>query len=447
MKKQLIPVHYVLLILISIFGFSCTKDSLDKTVEPTGDTGKFTDLVIPEGFTWNTSKPLSLEIKLIDAEEKPVETNFEIYSSYPDGVKYLDGATDENGLFKSKYQVQSGTKSLVLVIPNESPIEITYIEKTIPELKNMEIYEAKGTYIVQQPSFKAKRNNYYQYYPSEHSFATLSFEDNWPYPADYDFNDVLIDYNVKTTASSYEMIDRIDMILYLRASGAHFHNGVGISFKHSWCWEGWPNPDISQVKVNGEVIPPESGTVYASYILIPDIEEYQPTYNTVEGKAFLDPIRFEVSIEFSSPAVDWWELDLPLNNMFIIVDQDRGREVHLPWYLPTALANPEYVGMGADASDPYAFEPDNFKSSDMIAGYYTYMTEEGYPWGLNIYFNEAGDNLFRYPVEFMDIREAYSPAFDGWVQYWSPWDWYKPEYRVEGKVYETIPDPVYPEMQ
>jgi len=447
MKKQTASISYVLLILISIFGFSCTKDSLDKTVEPTGDTGKFTDLVIPEGFTWTTAKNLQIDLLFVDDKDQPVTTDFEIYSDYPDGVKYMDATTAEDGSFKSKYKVAAQHKYMTIVLPGEEVVIVDYTDIALPDIGIEEAFEAKQTIVCKQSAFKSTRSETYQYFPAEEQFGTICFEDQWPYQGDYDFNDVVLDYNVKATFEDCFYVTKIDMVLYLRASGAAHHNGLGISFKHCWSWMGMPNPDIGSVKVNGNNIPAESGTMYPSYILIQDIEEIQPTHNTFPDNPFDDPIRFEVSIEFDSPAMDWWDVDLPLNNMFIFVNQDRGREVHLPWKVPTALANPDYVGTASDASDPYAFDPSNFKSTNSVAGYYTYMTEEGYPWGLDIYFDEAGDNLFRYPVEFMDIREAYSPAFDGWVQYWSPWDWYKPEYRVEGKVYETIPDPVYPEMQ
>ena len=39
-------------------------------------------------------------------------------------------------------------------------------------------------------------------------------------------------------------------------------------------------------------------------------------------------------------------------NPFIIVDLERGKEVHLPNYSPTDLANDNYFGTYADDSNP-----------------------------------------------------------------------------------------------
>ena len=97
-----------------------------------------------------------------------------------------------------------------------------------------------------------------------------------------------------------------------------------------------------------------------------------------------------------------------------------------------------------DASDPYAFDPGNFKAGNMVIGYYTYMTEEGFPWAMDIYMDSDDEDLFLYPVEFTDIANAYT-SFEGWVEESDPWEWYLPEYRVVDSIYSKIPTPPYGE--
>jgi len=450
MKATKISSLILMMALILFSAISCKKDTSSPTPDPQPTNNGFTGLKVQEGFTWSTAEYLILDLQFVDDADNPLATSFEVYSQFPGGVKFMDGASNANGTFYRKYKIANYRSSVTVVIPNQAPVVIGF-DKINTQIGNLTstAFQAKQTIMVSNPGFKSVAEETYQYYPAEGQFGTISFEDTWPHTADYDFNDVVLDYNVLGTFNDDNEVTKINMVLYLRASGANamngHGNGVGISFKHSWSWDG-PYADIASVTVNGETVAQEA-TNYASFILIDNVEDYQKTFNTFANQAFIEPTRFEVEIIFNTPAEDWWEVELPLNNIFIFDALNRAREIHLPWCMPTSLVDPEFAGFDKDFSDSIAFDPTNFKAGNMVVGYYTYMTEEGYPWAINLYFDEAGDNLFRYPVEYMDIREAYAPAFAGWVENWDPDDWFLPEYRVEGKVYETIPDPVYPEMQ
>lgn len=80
-----------------------------------------------------------------------------------------------------------------------------------------------------------------------------------------------------------------------------------------------------------------------------------------------------------------------------MVDQTRGREVHLPDFAPTTLANSSLFGTHNDDSDPQS-------------GRY-YKTDLNLPWGLHL----SGPVSFRYPVEYAEILDAYLD-FAGWAQ-------------------------------
>lgn len=447
MKKHRLILLALMVVLSGIIATSCKKDTNDDP-QPSGSESNFTDLNVPDGFTWSTSRFLEIDLAFVNESDEPVPSSFEIYSEYPGGAKYMSGNAAEDGIFYRKYKISGHRESFFVVLPNQDPVEVPFEQAfiTIGDNDEFEAYQAKKTITVENPQLKSVSEETYQYFPAEGLFGTIGFEDTWPWQADYDFNDVLLDYNVKATIDDDGLVTKIDMILYLRASGAGYKNGFGISFKHSWCYENEPLADIASVTVNGVPVAPED-TEYPSYILIEDISEYQPTYNTFMDQPFVYPTRFEVEIVMNTPAWDWWEVELPLNNPFIIVNQDRGREVHLPWYLPTSLADPDYVGTGVDASDPEAFNPDNFKSGNMVIGYFTYMTENEYPWGINVYFDDENGGLFQYPVEFCDISNAYYPAFSNWVENWDPWEWYLPEYTVADSVYTKMPSPPYPESE
>jgi len=123
------------------------------------------------------------------------------------------------------------------------------------------------------------------------------------------------------------------------------------------------------------------------------------------------------------------------------VNQDRGKEIHRPYDLPTSLANPAYAHTADDFTDLDVFLPENYK---VVGGYFTYMTEAMYPWAIDVYMGSSSDELFLYPAEFVQIQNGYS-SFEGWVETWDPYYWYLPEYRVPDSLYTKIPEPPYEE--
>jgi LruC domain-containing protein len=55
----------------------------------------------------------------------------------------------------------------------------------------------------------------------------LAFEDNWPSKGDYDFNDVVVDYNINTVTNAQNQVVEVIGEFTLRASGATYNNGFG----------------------------------------------------------------------------------------------------------------------------------------------------------------------------------------------------------------------------
>ena len=436
--KKFNPILIFAVITALFFLSQACKKNVDSPTPNPSEQG-FETLQVPENFTWLTSTPLKIDLKFVDQNQNPVVTSFEVYSKFPDGVKFMTGTSKSDGSYAKMYQIATYRTSFFVVIPGQDPVEVIFGETEVNEIS---AYEAKATITVESLSLKSTAAETYEFYPAEGKYGTLCFEDNWPSEADYDFNDVVIDYNVIATLNDDFLVTKINMQLFLRASGANNHNGFGISFKHSWSYDG-PYADIASVTVNGTPVTAEA-TDYPSFIIIDDIETWQPTYNSFMNQAFVAPTEFNVEIVLNTPAENWWELSLPLQNPFIIVNQERGREIHLPWHLPTSLADASYVGKGVDASDPYAFDPSNFKAGQVVVGYYTYMTEEGFPWAMDIYMDNDDEDLFLYPVEFTDIANAYT-SFEGWVEESDPWEWYLPEYRVVDSIYTKIPEPPYGE--
>ncbi|MEG2515033.1 MAG: DUF4842 domain-containing protein, partial [Bacteroidaceae bacterium] len=89
------------------------------------------------------------------------------------------------------------------------------------------------------------------------------------------------------------------------------------------------------------------------------------------------------------------ELKLPPYNPFIVINKERGKEVHLPFsYFPTSLANQSLFGTGNDCSNS-------------VLGFY-YVAKDNYPFAMHL------TGSFKCPKEQHKIQDAY-PQFSKWV--------------------------------
>lgn len=399
-----------------------------------------------ENFLWRTSMPLRINLQFKDALGNPIQIPFSVFTE-TGGSLLLTSRSLVDGSYNRNYTIASLRSHIVVVPENNDPVKIDF---TNIEIQNLPAYEAAGTITVNTPMLKSGNDiTLYEYYPSETAYGTLAFEDKWPIQPDYDFNDVVIDWNYRYTLNADDpyKVDKLDMKFYLRGNGAHYHNGFGISFKQSWSSSPFSLP-IQSMTINGNPAIMESGQNYPTIIVFNDAKDILQGWNTIMSNPFDNPVPFHVEIVFSTP-VDSWELPYPPYNPFIIVDQenngDRGIEVHLPWEVPTDLADPSYVQTYQDFSDPEAFIPGNFTGSlKMVVGYYTYMTQNGLPWAVNVYIDD-NSTFFLYPQENVEIIDAY-PQFEDWFVNWnySSYDWYLRANAVEEYLYTKVPESMYP---
>ncbi len=264
--------------------------------------------------------------------------------------------------------------------------------------------------------------------------GTLAYEDLWPSKGDYDFNDLVIGYNFLITKNRSEQIMHITGTFTIYAFGASFYNGFGFTF---------PNVTPNQIiSVTGYELKPNSIHTMASNgleagqskatVIVYDDSFDQMTHpgigtgvNTELGAPYVTPKTLTIEMSFMNGnvpapggAVTFNELNIGNFNPFIIVNQMRGTEVHLPDYLPSDLADPSQLGTFEDASNP-------------TTGKY-YVTATNLPWAINI------PAFFDYPIEKTDITQAYNHfaewAESGGQQYQ---DWYEnlPGYRNASFIY------------
>lgn len=262
------------------------------------------------------------------------------------------------------------------------------------------------------------------YYPASDT-STLVFEDLWPSYGDYDLNDLVVGYKFKIVTNSQHNVVEIYNTMIVRAQGAGMENGFGYQF-----------PTVNQssildvtgvgdqygydIRTNGT----ENGNSKAVIILFNKSHNVITKWNTVKNDPPSPFKTFNVYIKFSNngvPASGGWvslsTLDISKWNPFLVSNGERGREVHLPNYLPTDLVNTSLFGTVNDDTNP------------SIGKYYKSNTN--LPWALDI------TGHFDYPSEKSDIFQAYIHFVD-WVLSnglnYQDW-WSNPNYRNDDMIY------------
>ena len=154
--------------------------------------------------------------------------------------------------------------------------------------------------------------------PSKYGKGSIAFEDLWPTYGDYDFNDLAFTYRAIAVLNSDNRAVQLDFICRVKANGAGFNNGFGIEI------EGVAPNQVQSV----------SGTTYTyDYISFNSNGTEADQDNAViiftdNADNFL--IERTVSIKFTEP-ISTDNLGTAPFNPFIIINQERDKEVHLPY--------------------------------------------------------------------------------------------------------------------
>jgi len=240
------------------------------------------------------------------------------------------------------------------------------------------------------------------FYPAKDKPGTIAFEDLWPSQSDYDFNDIVLDYQINRITNAKNKIVEIDVITEVRAIGGSTRNGFGMQI--------YLSPDrIAGIKADFEFLDDaiklnengtEMGQKWATFIfftdackLLPHPGDGSPTINTTMGYHFVVPSEKKFRIFLKEP-VDPEIVSFDKLNPFIFRADERSSEIHLRGFPPTDLVNPELFGTGNDASNPEA-------------GIY-YQTKNGLPWVINVPVQ------FEYTIEKAEILKGYL-VFANWI--------------------------------
>jgi LruC domain-containing protein len=244
------------------------------------------------------------------------------------------------------------------------------------------------------------------YAPASDVYGSVAYEALWTNKGDYDFNDVVIDYQYKYGKDVSGKVRQVEVSMKVNTI-ADYKDGIGIMF------EGMADK-ISSVSGVGNV---------TGISVTNGIEDG----NGADGVIIISTdqkneiVTLNVTINFSDNGngVEKASLGDAPHNIFIFSQSTRGREIHLPGNKYTAKMDTNYFNTGDDSTSE-STQTTTFKTADEL------------PWALHI------AEKFDYPKEGKSIVEAYS-KFDDWAQSGgsASQDWYSNEtYKDNTKITE-----------
>ncbi len=306
-------------------------------------------------------------------------------------------------------------------------LDATEIQANYSQTGNLPDKDGDGIPDVQDayPNDPARAFNNYS--PAT-GFGSLAFEDLWPSTGDYDFNDLVMDYRFKIITNANNKVSDVIGSFVIRAIGAGLHNGFGFQFPGTGIAGNDVEVSGSRLKESFIILNPngtEAGQNKVTVIVFDNdykIMKFPGGFgiNVQPGATYVKPDTTIINIGFKPGTYSITDIGIDQFNPFIIINLNRGKEVHLPNYPPTSLANMTYFKTGNDDSDP-------------ATGRY-YKTISNLPWAIKV------TNGFNYTVEKVQITNAYL-KFADWAESSGVLvpDWYvkNPGYRNESNIYEA----------
>ncbi|MGF1773156.1 LruC domain-containing protein [Vibrio wakamikoensis] len=242
-----------------------------------------------------------------------------------------------------------------------------------------------------------------RYYPNATDYVTVAFEDNWPYTADYDMNDVVVSYRITEILRDGNVVkSKIDG--YLGAVGASYHNGFALRLK------GLNRSDIDtdttrliKNDVQSETSGLEQISNEAIFVISEDTTVYKldgcDFHRTLMSCGAEDvQLNFTLHVNIKDGTNTSSMMSMPYDP-FIFATPDyyhgagyfqpgRKWEVHLPNYEPTEQFDADlFAGLGRDVSN---------------ASTNTYFkTAENLPWAIMV------NDEWLWPTETTDLLAAY----------------------------------------
>lgn len=252
---------------------------------------------------------------------------------------------------------------------------------------------------------------YDNWYPAA-SYGTLMFEDLWPATGDYDFNDLVIDYRYNLVTNASNKVVEMKSKFVTRAIGASFHNGFAFQLNSLvpskvTAISGTRNFGANWISNASNGC--DNGQTYANIIVYDDAQQVLTSpggsgTNVILSNPYVAPDTTSVTVTFTSTSGQMINLGDVIFNPYIIVDQTRGKEVHLPDYVPSTKASSSYFGVDQDNTIP--------------ASNRYYKTVNNLPWALNVtssilYMHTINDFVTGY-LHFAEWAQSSGATYTDW---------------------------------
>jgi LruC domain-containing protein len=236
-------------------------------------------------------------------------------------------------------------------------------------------------------------------------FGSLAFEDLWPATGDYDFNDLVINYQFQTITSAANYVVEILGTFTVEAIGAHYQNGFGFQLPNNYIPDanitvsGYDLQEVGLISLlaNGTEANQSKNTIIVfdnAFNILPNTGG-ELGANTDPNGTYVVPDTINITMDFVNSTYTENDISISNFNPFIYIDLVRGKEIHLVDHAPTDLVDVLYFNTLHD-------------DSDESQGRY-YKTETNLPWAINVYEN------FDYPIEKTVVNQAYL-NFGTWAQ-------------------------------
>ncbi len=349
-----------------------------------------------------------------------ISSNPENDNSYTASSTFGNGTQLDNGycVFNDTGNTVSVTGLNASTTYHFTVIEYNYLSSTIyyagslayssnattlqPDTDNDGVADADDQYPNDQ--YKAFNNNF----PAA-GFGTLMYEDLWPGKGDYDFNDLVVDYRLNTITNADNNIVEMSFTFVTRAIGGSLHNGFafqldGINPSKITSVTGSKASGAQWISLNANGT--EAGqTNNANILVFDDAYKLLPTQagfsfvNVYEGSPNSGTDTTTIIVKFlsngaapSGGTLSYSAFNTGLFNPYLIVGQDRGKEIHLADKVYTDKMNLTYLGKDQDRTNPSTGK--YFKTADNL------------PWAINV------DASIPFTKEKTDISEAYLKFID-----------------------------------
>ncbi|AZQ63764.1 LruC domain-containing protein [Flammeovirga pectinis] len=215
--------------------------------------------------------------------------------------------------------------------------------------------------------------------PAENVNSYLAYEDLYPNKGDFDFNDIIVEYNANLITNGNNEITFIKFKFKVKSVGAANPSGFAIELPveaakiKSVTGMSITAPGTINLETNGvESGIPANKTVFAVF---------DNSFNILSQSGNVKASSLiNITVEFKTP-VAYASLNQVPYNPFIFTQGDRANEVHLPGKQYTVKFNTDLLSAGQDAGN--------------------YKTAQGHPWALHIPVE------FAPPKEEVDITTAY----------------------------------------